>query len=320
MKWFRFYSEFRSDPKMRRMPIAHRYAFVILLCLASESETRGVITGLDDDDIAYELEMPTEDWQTLKAKFRTKGLIEFERDRIIICNWDKRQFASDSSAERVARHREKTKKRPCNVTVTDVKRHVTPSDTDPDSEADTYSDPEQKEKRVSADAARASDPANEEEVFQTRTIPVKSSSPTQSQEATHSAEDDRCPANLSKKKIDYEAFKDLFNDRKPAMWAEMKVINSDRQKHLKKLVQDFGSQENALEALGQALDAANSEEWYQARRLTFDNLASNGKIYQLFERHQARLNQGFDMSEAELRESFEAVKRQREIYASIADL
>lgn len=139
MKWFRFYSEFRSDPKMRRMPIAHRYAFIVLLCLANESATRGTITGLDDDDIAYELEMDTEDWLTLKAKFKVKGLIYFEGQQITITNWEKRQFASDSSAERVARHRDKKKKQGCNVTETLgngvetlVKRRVTPPDPDPD--------------------------------------------------------------------------------------------------------------------------------------------------------------------------------------------
>lgn len=76
MKWFRFDSQFRSDPRMRRMSVQHRYTFIVLLCLAGESETRGVIKGLDDDEVAYELEMPTEEWLSLKAKFAGKGLIE----------------------------------------------------------------------------------------------------------------------------------------------------------------------------------------------------------------------------------------------------
>lgn len=136
MKWFRFYSEFRSDPKMRRMPVAHRYAFIVLLCLANDNSSRGEIKGLDDDDIAYELEMDKEDWLTLKSKFKAKGLIDIVEGGLTICNWSKRQFASDSSAERVAKHRSKAKKRDCNVTETEVKRHVTPPDTDTESEAD----------------------------------------------------------------------------------------------------------------------------------------------------------------------------------------
>ena len=140
MKWFRFYSEFRSDTKVRRLPIHHRYAFVILLCLANENEDRGCITGLDDEDIAFELEMELEDWQTLKAKFRVKGFIEITQDGIKIANWDKRQFASDSSAERVRQHRSRKKKHGCNVTETIPKRDVTPrvrADTDTDTDTDT---------------------------------------------------------------------------------------------------------------------------------------------------------------------------------------
>jgi hypothetical protein len=118
MKWFRFYSGFRSDPKMKRMPVQHRYAFIVLLCLASESKDRGTISGLDDDDLAHELEMATEDWQTLKAKFRVKGLIDFVGDAISILDWNERQFVSDSSAARVSAHRERKRQSSGNATVT----------------------------------------------------------------------------------------------------------------------------------------------------------------------------------------------------------
>lgn len=158
MQWFRFYSEFRSDPKMRRMPIAHRYAFVVLLCLANESSTRGKITGLDDDDIAYELEMSTEDWLTLKAKFKAKGLITWEGDEITIVNWDKRQYdkpsdRASSTRERKRRQRAKQKQsepvqnEQMSRDVTPSHADVTPShalytDTDTDPDPDPESDPE----------------------------------------------------------------------------------------------------------------------------------------------------------------------------------
>lgn len=154
MKWFRFYSEFRHDTKLKRMPIAHRYAFVVLLCLASDQEQRGIISKLDDEDIAFELEMEHDDWQTLRAKFKVKGLIDFtSKGEIIITNWDKRQFSSDTSNERVSKHREKNKKQACNVTVTEVKRHVTPSETytDPDPDPEPERSPERAESKKSAD-------------------------------------------------------------------------------------------------------------------------------------------------------------------------
>jgi hypothetical protein len=165
MKWFRFYSEFRHDTKLKRMPIAHRYAFVILLCLANDQEQRGVISKLDDEDIAFELEMEQDDWQTLKAKFRVRGMIDFNsKGEIIIINWDKRQFSSDTSSARVSKHRDKKKKQACNVTETLLKRDVTPPDTDPDPDPDadpdterdpiTHADPYRADAKKSADAER----------------------------------------------------------------------------------------------------------------------------------------------------------------------
>jgi hypothetical protein len=93
MTWFKLHSDFRNDPKIKRLPIAERYAFIILLCLANESETRGTITGLDDDDIAFELEMQVEDWKTLRSKFKIKGFIDFAQEQILIRNW-KEKFSS----------------------------------------------------------------------------------------------------------------------------------------------------------------------------------------------------------------------------------
>jgi hypothetical protein len=157
MPWFRLYSEFIHDPKMRRMPIAHRYAFIVLLCLASEATVRGVISGLEDDDFAYELEVEVEDWLSLKAKFRVKGLIEIgEGNAVFISNWDERQFESDSSTERSRKHREKKKEsqylqkeETCNVAGTLQEREVLLqqrrsmyTDTDPDTDPDPDPDPD----------------------------------------------------------------------------------------------------------------------------------------------------------------------------------
>jgi hypothetical protein len=130
MTWFKFHSEFRNDPKIKRLPITERYAFIVLLCLASESETRGIITGLDDDDIAFELEMQVEDWKTLKAKFRVKGFLDFTQEEILIRNWDKRQYDKPSDhpeatkqRKRLQRQREKLSK---TQDVTPMSRDVTP--------------------------------------------------------------------------------------------------------------------------------------------------------------------------------------------------
>ena len=103
--WFKLPSGIRNDPKLKRMPIHQRYAFIVLLCLASESEERGAILGLDDEDLAFELEMPLEDWLTLKAKFRVKGLIDFDLTTVTICDWDCMQYDKPSDRAEETRRR-----------------------------------------------------------------------------------------------------------------------------------------------------------------------------------------------------------------------
>jgi hypothetical protein len=139
MQWFKFYSEFKNDPKIKRMPVPHRYAFVVLLCLANEGEEeeRGTI-WLEDEDIAFELEMEEEDWLVLKAKFKAKGFIDFEYGCVTICNWDKRQTdnkrkhpsdSAEATRERKRKQRlreaEEQQMPSCHEHVTRCHEHVT---------------------------------------------------------------------------------------------------------------------------------------------------------------------------------------------------
>lgn len=117
--WFRLYAEFAFDPKIQRMPEALQRRFVMLLCLRCSN---GDVT-LHDDDVTFQLRISNAEWAETKAVFVAKNLID-ESNNVIA--WEKRQFVSDSSAERVRRHREKMKQA-CNVT-------VTPPDTDTDTE------------------------------------------------------------------------------------------------------------------------------------------------------------------------------------------
>jgi len=80
---------------------------------------------LHDDEVAFLLRISPEEWLKTKRIFIEKGFID-EGNNVI--NWNKRQFISDTSAERVARHREAKKNAEkaskkgdvtkCNVTVT----------------------------------------------------------------------------------------------------------------------------------------------------------------------------------------------------------
>jgi hypothetical protein len=109
-QWFRLYAEFATDPKVQMMSEADQRRFIMLLCLRCSN---GCVT-LHDEEIAFQLRISNEEWLRSKALFVSKGVLT---DDSLPTAWDKRQFVSDSSAERVSRHRAKMK-RPCNVTVT----------------------------------------------------------------------------------------------------------------------------------------------------------------------------------------------------------
>ena len=88
----------------------------MLFCL----RCNGDVT-LQDEEVTFQLRISDEEWQTTKALFVDRGFINSDNE---VLNWDKRQFISDSSAERVSKHREK-KKQECNVTVTPPEQNRT---------------------------------------------------------------------------------------------------------------------------------------------------------------------------------------------------
>jgi hypothetical protein len=117
MDWFRMYSEFAHDPKVQSMTEAMQRRLMMLLCLRCSN----ALVTLHETEIAFALRITDEDLAETKVLFLRKQFIDGAWE---IMNWDKRQFVSDSSAPRVARHRAKLKseaekeaKQACNVTV-----------------------------------------------------------------------------------------------------------------------------------------------------------------------------------------------------------
>jgi hypothetical protein len=108
--WFRFYAEFANDPKVQMLSEIDQRRYIMCLCLRCSN---GVVT-LHDEEVAFQLRINLDEWTKTKAVLLARGLIGEDNTPTA---WEKRQFASDSSAERVARHRE-NKKRACNVTET----------------------------------------------------------------------------------------------------------------------------------------------------------------------------------------------------------
>ena len=120
MQWFRMYCEFATDPKVQMLSEINQRRLVMLFCFKCNN-----YVTLHDNEIAFQLRITEKEWQETKLIFVEKGFIDKNNE---VLNWEKRQYLSDSSAERVRKHREK-KKQLCNVT-------VTPPDTDTDTDTD----------------------------------------------------------------------------------------------------------------------------------------------------------------------------------------
>ena len=120
--WFRFYSEFSHDPKVQMMSESMQRRYIMVMCLRCSNE----LVTLHETEIAFHLRITEAELAETKALFISKGFID---DKWNLLNWDKRQYKSDSSTERVARHRE-NKKRDSNADVTLQQRPSNALDTE----------------------------------------------------------------------------------------------------------------------------------------------------------------------------------------------
>ena len=114
--WFRLYAEFATDPKVQMLSEIDQRRFVMLLCMRC---CNGCVT-LRETEVAFQLRVTGDEWATTKANLVDKGLIDLSNKPTA---WDKRQRSSDTSAERVAKHRA-LHKRDSNNSVTLQKRTV----------------------------------------------------------------------------------------------------------------------------------------------------------------------------------------------------
>ena len=126
--WFRLYSEFAHDPKIQMLSEAMQRRYVMLMCLRCSE----VLETLHETEIAFQLRLSTDELDETKQLFISKNFID---EHWNLLNWDKRQFVSDSSTMRVARHREK-KKQPSNIDETLQKRPSNAIDTDTDTDTE----------------------------------------------------------------------------------------------------------------------------------------------------------------------------------------
>ena len=112
MKWFRAYSEMFSDTKIRRLPVSHRWCWMAMLSIASQSKPRGVCMIADKtpatiEDIADYANIPVDECAAAIAVFVQREMVREDDGFYVICNWGKRQFASDDVTARTSKAKQK---------------------------------------------------------------------------------------------------------------------------------------------------------------------------------------------------------------------
>lgn len=121
------YAEFSTDPKVQMLREADQRRLTMIFCL----RCNGHVT-LQDEEVTFLLRISNDEWLVTKALFIERGFIDYNNE---ILNWDKRQFLSDSSKNRVAAYRERNKKT-SNDDVTLQKRNSNAIDTDTDTDTE----------------------------------------------------------------------------------------------------------------------------------------------------------------------------------------
>lgn len=102
-RWFRVYDDLVDDPKIQRLPGDVVKSLLNLWCLASQND--GLLPAVDD--IAFKLRMKPAKVENLLSVLGECGLIDSDETGLRPHNWAGRQYQSDTSKERVQRHRDK---------------------------------------------------------------------------------------------------------------------------------------------------------------------------------------------------------------------
>jgi hypothetical protein len=117
LPWLRLYTEILNDPKIERLSDRAFRVWVKLLCLARNND--GVIPP--QDELNIHLRLRYDRVKPIITELLSAGLIDDIEGVLVPHNWDKYQYKSDTSTDRVSKHRDKMKRfmqRSSNVTVT----------------------------------------------------------------------------------------------------------------------------------------------------------------------------------------------------------
>lgn len=161
MAWLKLHHDIIHDIKLRRFTAQEKWAWIVLLVLASESGDRGIITA-DDEDIADFCEFNSkQDWLYFRDKLISKGMLEHQLGGLKLLNWEKRQHIKPSDKPEATRERKRKQRALQKEKIEAMSRDVTPmsrgshaTDTDPDPDPDSDTEGDLRERERSKTGAR----------------------------------------------------------------------------------------------------------------------------------------------------------------------
>jgi len=120
--WFRMYSEVLNDPKVQKLPAELFKIWVNTLCLACNGN--GTLPNLED--VSFALRLPFHETKSAFHELEKAGLLVTDGETFHVRNWDKRQYKSDVSTDRVKKFRKRIR----NVSETPSEQIQNRTDTD----------------------------------------------------------------------------------------------------------------------------------------------------------------------------------------------
>ena len=133
--WFRLYSEHLNDPKVQNLSSDLFKIWINTLCLACNNN--GTLPNVSD--CSFALRLPFHETKTAFHQLENLALLVTDGETFQVRNWNKRQYKSDTSTDRVKRWRKQKR----NVTVTA-----------PDTDTDTDTEKEKIDKKENVSASR----------------------------------------------------------------------------------------------------------------------------------------------------------------------
>ena len=133
MPWLRLYTDTVDNEKIRLLAFEDRWHYIAILCCMQQ----GILKENDNlliRKLSVKLGLQLREVEEVKRRLIEVNLID---DNFIPIGWNKHQFKSDNSTDRVRKYRENKVKQNGNVSKPLLKRKCNAIDTDTDTDTDT---------------------------------------------------------------------------------------------------------------------------------------------------------------------------------------